>query len=183
MKRTLMLPALAGFLVLTGCEGGGPQTPDLLSLDPVATDQEVTVDSQLVGAWESSDSGDQACLILRNGDKGYHIAYFGGGSPVGFDGRLFQAGNARLLELTPTDGDDFHVKGHALARIWMDGGKLRWAFLDTEWLMQQASQLSNHMADNHMLLTAPGSMVRSFIGKYAEDDRAYANPVTWQKAQ
>jgi len=59
MKLTLMLPALAGFLVLTGCEGGGPQTPDLLSLDPVATDQEVTVDSQLVGAWESSDSGDR----------------------------------------------------------------------------------------------------------------------------
>jgi hypothetical protein len=180
MKLTLMLPALAGFLILTGCD---TPTPSLLSLDPVATGQDAIVDSLLIGAWESDSSGNQLCVIHRDGDKGYNIAYLGGGSPLAFDARQFQVGDARLLELTPSDGDDFHVKGHVLARVWTEGSKLRWAFLDSDWLRQQASQLLNHTEDNKMLLLAPGPAVRAFIEKYGADDRAYGDQVTWQRVQ
>ena len=180
MKLTSMLPALAGFLILTGCE---IPTPSLLSLDPVATGQEATTDNLLVGAWESSSSGDEVCVIRRDGDKGYQITHFGGDSPRSFEARLFRVAEAQMLELTPAGDDDFRVVGHTFARIWTGGGALRWAFLDSDWLKQQASQLPNHTANDKMLLLAPGPVVRAFIAKYGVDEKAYGNQVTWQRVQ
>ena len=46
MKLTSMLLALAGALILTGCDN-----PALLSLEPVVTDQEAVFDPTLLGAW------------------------------------------------------------------------------------------------------------------------------------
>ena len=52
MKLMSMLPALAGLVVLTGCE---TPTPSLLSLESVASDSDLTSVEGLAGAWENGD--------------------------------------------------------------------------------------------------------------------------------
>jgi hypothetical protein len=179
MKRISMLPALAGFLILTACD---TPTPAVLSLEPVATDQELVAADGFAGVWISND---ETCVVRRDKDNGktYEITYLGG-SPMGFEGRVFRAGEAMLMEVTPAGDNDFRLPGHALARIWVSGAEFKWAFLDSDWLKQQASQLlAHHQADNKMLLLASGPAVHSFLAKYGTDDRAYGKITTWQRLQ
>ena len=185
MKLISMLPALAGLVVLAGCD---TPTPSVLSLQPVATDQEAGIDAGLIGAWDAGGSDDEVCVIRRNSDKdgdhGYRITHLGGDSQMAFEASLFSVGDARFLDLAPANDDDFHLGGHAVVRIWPEGGGLRWAFLDSDWFKQQAaSALANHTSEKKMLLLAPGPTVRSFIAKYGADDWAYGKVATWQRVQ
>ena len=178
MKLTSMLLALAGALILTGCD-----TPALLTLDPVVTDQDAVFDPALLGTWGASQDKD-LCIFRRNGDSGYAITYVSGGDVRQFIARLFRVGEASVLDLTPESSDDFQIAGHALIRIWTEGGTLRWAFLDTEWLRKQASQLlPNRAADKRMVLTAPDAAVRAFVVKYGVDDKAHGDTAEWQRVQ
>ena len=178
MKLTSMLLVLAGALILTGCD-----TPALLSLEPVVTDQDAAFDPTLLGTWEA-DHGNDLCIIRRDGDTGYAITHVSGGSVRQFSARLFRVGEASVLELTPEGTDDFQIAGHAVVRIWTGGGTLRWAYLDTEWLRKQAAQLlPNRADDKRMVLTAPGAAVRAFVAKYGVDDKAHGDAFEWQRVQ
>ena len=178
MKLTLMLLALAGALILTGCD-----TPALLSLEPVVTDQDAAFDPTLLGTWEA-DHGNDLCIIRRDGDTGYAITHVSDGSVRQFSARLFRVGEASVLELTPEGTDDFQIAGHAVVRIWTGGGTLRWTYLDTEWLRKQAAPLlPNRADDKRMVLTAPGAAVRAFVAKYGIDDKAHGNTAEWQRVQ
>jgi hypothetical protein len=179
MKLTTTSLAAAGFLVLAGCD---TPAPSLLSLDPVVTEQDTAVDAGLPGVWEMPGDKDTLCII-KQGDHGYKITFLGGGSPVEFQAQLFRTGPAEFLDVVPADDNDFRIPGHALARIWTGGGGLKWAFLDSDWLKQAASQLKTRTAGGKLLLLSPGATVRSFIATSGADDRAYGNVVTWQKAQ
>jgi hypothetical protein len=178
MKLTSMLLVLAGALILTGCD-----TPALLSLEPVVTDQDAAFDPTLLGTWEA-DHGNDLCIIRRDGDTGYAITHVSGGSVRQFSARLFCVGEASVLELTPEGTDDFQIAGHAVVRIWTGGGTLRWAYLDTEWLRKQAAQLlPNRADDKRMVLTAPGAAVRAFVAKFGVDDKAHGDAFEWQRVQ
>jgi hypothetical protein len=178
MKLTSMFLALAGALILTGCD-----SPALLSLDPVVTDQEAVFDPTLLGTWGSNQDKD-LCIFRRDGDSGYAITYVSGSDARQFTARLFRVGEASMLDLTPESSDDFQVAGHALVRIWTEGGTLRWTYLDTEWLRKQASQLLPNKADDkRMVLTAPGTAVRAFVAKFGVDDKAHGDTAEWQRAQ
>ena len=182
MKLTSMIlaaAAAAGFAVLTGCDS----TPSLLSLDPVATEQDTKGDATLIGTWEGTDDKGTLCVI-RNGDKsGYEITLLSGGSPTGFRAQLFLVKDAEFLDVAPSDDNDFRAPGHAVARIWPGIGTLRWAFLDSDWLKQQAAQLATHTADGKMLLLSPGAAVRAFIAANGSNDQAYGKVANWQKVQ
>ena len=89
-----------------------------------------------------------------------------------------------MLDLTPEGSDDFQIAGHALVRIWTEGGALRWSYLDTEWLRKQAAQLlPNKTDDKRMVLTAPGAAVRAFVAKFGVDDKAHGDAFEWQRVQ
>jgi hypothetical protein len=178
MKLTSMFLALAGALILTGCDN-----PALLSLEPVATDQEAVFDPTLLGTWGTNQDKD-LCILRRNGDSGYAITYVSDRSARQFVARLFRVGESSMLDLTPDGTDELQIAGHAVVRIWTKGGTLRWAYLDTEWLRKQASQLlPNRTDDKRLVLTAPGAAVRAFVAKYGVDDKAHGDIVEWQRVQ
>jgi hypothetical protein len=178
MKLTSMFLALAGALILTGCD-----SPALLSLDPVVTDQEAVFDPTLLGTWGTNQDKD-LCILRRNGDSGYAITYVSDRSARQFVARLFRVGESSMLDLTPDGTDELQIAGHAVVRIWTKGGTLRWAYLDTEWLRKQASQLlPNRTDDKRLVLTAPGAAVRAFVAKYGVDDKAHGDIVEWQRVQ
>ena len=179
MQFPAILLALTGALVLAGCD-----SPALISLDPAVTDEEAVFDSTLLGTWETGLGGD--LCIFRHGDgNAYTVTYVSDGTSRSFDARLFQAGPARLLDLSPQGSDDYQVPGHALVRILASSENLRWTFLDSDWLRQQAArELPNRARDNNkMLLTAPAATLRDFLAKYAADDRAYGEIEEWQRPQ
>jgi hypothetical protein len=64
MKPILTFLALVAALVLTGCD-----TPALLSLDPVATDQDAAFDPTVLGTWGAKQDKD-LCILRRNGKSG-----------------------------------------------------------------------------------------------------------------
>ena len=179
MRVSMILLALAGGLVLVGCD-----SPALISLDQAVTDQEAVFDSTLLGTWDAGQGGD-LCIFRRGDGNAYTVTYISDNSSRKFDARLFQAGQARLLDLSPQDSDDFQVAGHALIRILGSNGSLRWTFLDSEWLRQQAAQaLPNRTRDSgKLLLTAAAASLRDFLAKYAGDDRSHGDVEEWQRLQ
>ena|ERR1017187_725574 len=179
MRFPMILLALAGTLVLAGCD-----SPSLLSLDPAVTDQEASFDASLLGTWQTGQGGD-LCIFRRGDGNAYTVTYVSDGTSRKFDARLFPEGLATLLDLSPQDADEFQVPGHALIRIWTTGGSLRWTFLDSEWLRQQAAlELPSRARDNNrMLLTAPAAALRGVLAKYAADDKAHGDIEEWQRLQ
>ncbi|MGB7762478.1 MAG: hypothetical protein WBL61_21770 [Bryobacteraceae bacterium] len=179
MKFSMVLLALAGALVLGGCD-----SPSLVSLDPAATDQEAVFDASLLGMWEAGKGGD-LCIIRRGDGNAYTVTYVSDDSSRKFDARLFQAGQARLLDLSPQASDDFQIPGHTLVRVLASSGSLRWTYLDSEWLRQQAAQELPNRArgSGKMLVMAAAAPLRDFLTKYAADDKAHGDVEEWQRAQ
>jgi len=179
MKLTTILAALAASAILTGCES---PTPTLISLEPAATAADTAIDTALLGTWEQP--GDNVIAIVRAADQGgYQIAILAGSSVLGFQAKLLRVDDAEFLDLSPADDNDFRIPGHAIMRLWIDAGALRWAFLDTDWLKQQAARLIAHSADGKTQLFSPSAAIRAFITAYGASDKAYSKVAMWQKVQ
>ena len=179
MKLISILPALAGFLVLTACD---TPSPSLLSIDSVTTEKDTAADPSLSGTWVDADEKATLCIIRPADKSGYDILFIGGNTPTSFHAQLFRIDKTEFLDVTPGDDDDFRVSGHAIARIWNSGTRLRWGFLDSDWFKQQAAPLANHSTEGKMLLLAPPASVRAFIEANGLDEKAYGKTVTWQRS-
>jgi hypothetical protein len=180
MKLTSMLVALAGVAMLTGCES---PAPGLLSLEPVATAKDTAIDSALLGTWEEQGDKDLVAVIRQGDSRGYQIAVLSGSTVMTFQGQLFRVADAEFLDLAPGDDNDFRIPGHAVMRLWITGSALRWAFLDSDWLQQQAAALATHTGDGKMQVFSPSTAVRAFIAANGADDKAYGKVASWQRVQ
>ena len=177
MQLAKTLLALTGALVLAGCDD-----PALISLDPAVTDQDAAFDANLPGTWQAGDGGD-LCIIRRGDGNSYTVTYVSDGSARKFDAGLFQSGQAEILDLTPAEADDFQLAGHVLVRVWSASGSLRWSYLDSPWIRQQAGQELPVREGNNgkTVLTAHTAALRGFLSKYAADDKAHGDVVEWQR--
>ena len=175
----MTLLAMAGTLVLVGCD-----SPALISMEPAVSEQGTVFDASLLGTWETKQGGD-LCILRRGEGNAYAVTYVSGGQTRQFEGRLFAAGQARVMDLAPQDSDDFQIPGHSFIRIVSSGATLRWAFLDSDWLRQQAArELANRPRDGgKLLLTAPAPPLAAFLANYAADDRAHGDIEEWQRPE
>jgi len=179
MRFLMILLAAAGTLVLGACD-----SPALISMDPAVAEESAVFDASLLGTWETKQGGD-LCVLRRGEGNAYAVTYVSDGGARKFEGRLFLAGQARVMDLSPQDSDDFQISGHALIRILSSGDTLRWAFLDTDWLRRHAAgELANRPRDGgKLLLTAPTPPLAAFLANYAADERAHAGIEEWQRLQ
>ena len=180
MELTSILAALAAFAILTGCD---TLAPGLLSLEPVATANDIATDSALPGTWQSQGDKDLIAIVRQADDGGYQIAALSGGSVMNFQAQLFRVKDAEFLDLSPADDNDFRIPGHAVVRVWVDGPTFRWAFLDSDWLRQRAAALATHTGNGKMQLFSPADTVRAFIAANGANEKAYGQMATWQRAQ
>ena len=179
MRLTAMLAATAAFTILTGCDS---PAPGFLSVEPVATAQELAIDSALLGSWQSGDR-DTVAVIRQADSGGYQISLLSSNAVLPFQAQFFKVKDAEFLDLTPAEDNDFRIPGHAVVRLWIDAATLHWAFLDSDWLKQQAAPLAAHTGDGKMQLFAPGGSVRAFIAANGLDDKAHGDIATWQRMQ
>ena len=177
MRFPMILMAVAGTLVLGGCD-----SPTLISMEPAVTEQDAVFDASLLGTWETEQGGD-LCILRRGNGNAYAVTYVSDGGARKFEGRLFLVGQARVMDLTPQDSDDFQIPGHALIRILSSGATLRWTYLDSDWLRQHATgELANRPRDGgKLLLTAQAMRLAAFLANYAADERAHDDVQEWQR--
>jgi hypothetical protein len=164
MKLTSILPALACVLC-AGCS-------TLPSLDPFVSEGEAVTDKAIEGTWQNA-KGDDTYIVRRDG-IGYTIAYLSGNTaPVRFRALLARMGTTELLDLTAADPSAFQIPAHYLVRVWPEDGTLRWAFLDSDWMKEQAGRLlPTRKLDDSTLIAASPEAVRALMWKHAADDRA-----------
>ena len=180
MKLTSILPIFAGLAMLTGCE---TVTPSLLSVEPVATAKDSAIDPSLIGTWEEQGEKDLLAVVRPADQGGYQITILAGGSLMTFQAKLFHVDQSEFLDLAPSDDNDFRVPGHAIARLWIDSGSFRSAFLDSDWFKQQCGGLITHSGDSKMQLFSPTAAVRTLLAVSGESEKAYGKVTTWTKAQ
>jgi hypothetical protein len=165
MRFPSLVLALAGTVAMTGCSS-------LISLNSFATDQDAVLDPALAGVW-SGDNGNATYVIKPDG-AGYAITYMEKSDATKFQAKLMKAGDAELLDLVSADDNPFQLQVHTIVRVWPGGNSLKFAFLDSDWLRQQAAkQLATAPTGDRLLITAPGEAVRSLLLKYGADEKAY----------
>ncbi len=174
MKPVLLIATLAG-LGMTGCS-------NLLSLDPIATKAMAVKDANLVGAW-TAQGDDASTVIIRQKEAGYEIHYVSGESVSRFRALVFRVGDAEFLDVTPQGDVPFSINGHAAVRVWTGAATLRWAYLDSEWLREQAGKTleSRKIGKQQLLVTAAGDAVLELVKKVGANDKAHGDIVTWNK--
>lgn len=174
-KTVLALTAAA--LTMTGCSS-------LVSLNQVANDEETITDAGLPGLWDTGGK-DGGMFAIRQEGTTYSVVYTEkSSSPAKFEGRLFQVGAVKVLDLVTTEENSFQVPVHLLVRVWPEGTTLKWAFLESDWLKGQARQeLASQESGGRTLVTAGSPAVRAFIVKHGADERAYSEQQTLTKVQ
>jgi hypothetical protein len=73
---------------------------------------------------------------------------------------------------------------HTPLRLWTEGNTLRFAYLQTGWLKEQAGrQLPTVAATDRTVITAPGEAVRAFLVKVGSDSKAGDEPELLHRVQ
>jgi hypothetical protein len=168
MRYPSMILALAGAALLTGCSS-------LISLNPFVADGQTATDPVLAGTWRSTDNSDKDLVVIQQDGSTYKIHYSDGKSTsLDFDGSLVRVGDAELMDIVSTGDTSFSIPVHMVVRIWPDAGTMKWAYLDSDWLRQQAKQsLATQPSGDRTLITTPGDPVVQFLNQYGADSRAY----------
>ena len=153
-------------LVLSGCS-------NVASVNGFAPDNLTVQNPALPGVWADDDT----TFVIKAKDRAYTIAMIEKGGTTSFEAKLFQAGNAEILDLVPAGGDDpFHLPLHTPVRIWVDDRSLKFAWLDSKWLRKTIrEQLTAQDLGDRVLITAPADVLTKFLLLNGADDRAYEN--------
>ena len=167
MRFPILMLAVAGAALMSGCSS-------LVSLNPFVSDEEAVISPLLTGVWNTGEN--DGLVVIRQSGTHYTILYAEDNSKtLQFEGRLIRAGEAELLDLVPNVDNGFSIPVHTLVRVWPGQAELRWAFLESDWLKQQAvRQLASQASGDRTLLTAPGAAVRGLLAKYGADEKAYS---------
>lgn len=176
MRFPSLVLTVAGAIAMTGCSS-------LVSLNQFVGDKDAVSDPALAGVW-SGDNGDSTFAIRQDGTS-YTITYIEKSSQAArFQARLMKAGGAELLDLVSTNEDPFQIPVHTIVRVWPGGNSLKMAFLDSDWLKQNAAQsLATTTANDRLLIIAPGDAVRGFLMKFGADEKAYSKPDLLERVQ
>lgn len=178
MKYAALTLALAGAALLTGCSS-------LISLNPFVTDAQAVSDPVLVGTWRAPDKDDKDFIVIQQSGSAYKIHYSDGKSTaLDFEGRVIRVGDAELMDLVSAGDDSFSAHVHMALRLWPQAGTLQWAWLQSDWLKDQAKQtLATQPSGDRTLITTPGDPVYQFLKKFGADSKAYGETTSFVRAQ
>ncbi|MGH9556962.1 MAG: hypothetical protein ACRD2Y_14175, partial [Terriglobales bacterium] len=151
----LLAGALLAGLLLSGCW--------TVSLHPLFSDDTLTYDERLLGAWKNDDA---TAVFTPAGDGKYRIQYTDNARTSLLEARLVKLGEQRYLDVYPPpqdDGDvaDVHrVPAHSLWKVSLEGDALRLTLMDFDWLRELLEKdpkaISSARVDkDFILLTAP----------------------------
>lgn len=162
---------------------------DLLSVHPLATKANTTLDSSLLGEWQcvDKDSKGMARVRMGVGDE-YDIIWVPGeadGEPLRLVAKVVKLGEARVLDMVAIKERTLSIPGHFFARIEREGDTLKFRWLDSDWLRAQAvaaGGVAHAIVDRKPVVTAGPAALQAFLLKFGLDSRAVSDSMTFRRA-
>jgi hypothetical protein len=188
IRTPLLLVALAIGLTLTGLCGCDEEDSALFvsSVQPNFTEQDVTTDEALSGAWWYQDEmsitfalGDHSTyeVVFEEKENDKHFTSH-------FEGHLFHLGADSFLDLYPAQipaGSEFYYMHffpcHTVAKIDFQRDELEITFLSATWLDKQIKagtiEIAHASANDTLLLTAPTQDIQEVLFMNASNGEAF----------
>jgi hypothetical protein len=196
--KWLLVAALAvGSIVATACDGDGALF--VVSLQPVYTQLDLEADSRLNGMW-SDKEGDVTFSFEQGTENGKEDEYKlvvkeknGEQEESGeFEARVVKLGTYYFLDIYPQsskEGSEFYrlhfTRAHTFARVEINEDSIRLAFLSASWLKAKMDEKSVDTpcvkVDDELLLTGTTGEVQELMFSHANDDEAFADPVSLER--
>ena len=169
------------------------------SLHPLYTEAgpEIVFDRALLGTWtttpsEGEESAAETWTFAAGDERDYRLAILTEGRVSHLRAVLVKLGEHRFLDLTlgelPEEQQSclpqyvvLHLMPvHSSARIRLDGDTLSLAFLDSEWVSDQATQgklgIRGEAIDDAFVLTASPKDLQAFLLSVSGNDDAFPDP-------
>jgi hypothetical protein len=161
-------------LLLAGC--------DTLSLQPLySSEKETGAERGVLGRWKTSDDT-TIWRVTETKPSVYSIVEEGknGGD---LEARLTRLGGVLFADFRPVSQEACQIPGHLFARVQLDGGKMKIAWIDFK---SSAQLLPGHQfiafeGENRLVLTAPTAQLRSYVEKIARLPQAFQKDTIFQR--
>jgi len=189
-----MVLALAG-VAAAGCDDSG--NPFVVSLQPFYTKVDLEADPGLSGTWRDKE-GDVSFAFEAGTEKEYTLVVKetdGERETSGeFEAHLMRLGGALFMDIYPKNnsgGDEFYrihfFRGHSIARVELGQDSMKMAFLNASWLSARIHEKSidtpHEKADGTLLLTGTTQEVQELAYLYANDEKAFAEPLSLERSR
>lgn len=181
-------------LVMAGIAAAGcddDRNPFVVSLSPFYSKPDLQTDLRLAGTWTDPE-GDVSFTFEAGKEKEYTLIVKekeGGQETSGeFEARLLRLGGSWFIDFFPKNNsgeDEFHrvhfFRGHSIARVELGQDSMPMAFLSANWLRARIEEKSIETpyitADGSLLLTGTTEEVQELANLYANDEKAFADPL------
>ncbi len=189
-----MILALAG-VAAAGCDDSG--NPFVVSLQPFYTKVDLEADPGLTGTWRDKE-GDVSFSFEAGTEKEYALVVkeTDGERETSskFEAHLMHLGGSWFIDLLPKNNggeDEFYrvhfVRGHSIARVELGQDSMQMAFLSASWLRARIEEKSidtpHEKADETLLLTGTTEEVQELAYIYANDEKAFADPLSLERTR
>lgn len=186
--------ALASFAA-DGCDDTG--NPFVVSLHPFYTKLDLEADPGLTGSWKDKE-GDVSFTFEEGTEKEYGLVVKereGGQETSGeFEAHLMRLGGSWFIDFFPKNNngeDEFHrvhfFRGHSIARVELGQNSMQMVFLSASWLRARIEEKSidtpHEETDGSLLLTGTTEEVQELANLYANDEAAFADPLSLDRAR
>ncbi len=187
--------AMTGFAA-AGCDDLGNSF--VVSLQPFYTKLDLEADPGLAGTWKDQE-GDVSFTFEEGAKKEYTMVVKereGGQETSGeFEAHLMRLGGSWFIDLFPKNtssrGDEFYrslsFRGHSIARVELGQDSMKMAFMSGSWLSARIKEKSidtpHEKADGSLLLTGTTEEVQELANLYANDEKAFAEPLTLERTR
>jgi len=179
-RSRLFILALSACAALAGCY--------VQSLHPLATDNIMTFDAELVGTWVAEGDEEFVFTLIDTTRGMYTLLCDESGAQARFSAALVELGGANFLDIYPEEPQsengfykDHLMRVHNVLKIERTVDTLWVADFDAEWLATMISQKKiavDHVPlDGAVLLTAPTKNLQTMVSKYAKTTEAFSEPV------
>jgi hypothetical protein len=184
MKKRNLLTALGAAALLCSC---------IPSVNPFYTDEDVTFDPRLLGAWQDNEKAESPDVWKFESatNQAYKLTITEKEGKRGvFTAHLFQLGAEYFLDLIPVDCDyatnqadlvAFSMfPGHLLVHVSQIEPELKLAFFDFDWLKKilekDPEALAHHQEGDRLLLTASTPDLQKFVLQHLGEGELFAKP-------
>jgi hypothetical protein len=178
-----------------GCDDSG--NPFAVSLQPFYTKVDLEADPGLIGTWKDKE-GDVSFTFEAGTEKDYTLIVKerdGERETSGeFEVHLMRLGGSWFIDFFPknnSEGDEFYrfhfFRGHSIARVELGQDSMQMAFLSASWLSARIKEKSidtpHEKADGSLLLTGTTEEVQELAYFYANDEEAFADPLSLERTR
>jgi len=186
--------ALAG-IAAAGCDDSG--NPFVVSLQPFYTKLDLEADPGLTGTWKDKEE-DVSFSFEAGREKEYTLVVKerdGNRETSGeFKAHLMRLGGSWFIDFFPnnnSEGGEFYrvhfFRGHSIARVELGQDSMQMAFLSASWLRARIDEKSidtpHEKADESILLTGTTVEVQELAYLYANDEKAFADPLSLERTR